>query len=99
MNQIITAPPSAQVPCPVCCGSRSHPDQPPGQVWDDVFERPVDCWECDGAGFITDEGLAELARETQDAALLALVAERDPALSPAEVLREMGFTHLGGSIL
>ena len=101
MNQIINPLDSRQatVPCPVCCGPRSHPDQPPGQVWDAIWDRPVDCWECDGLGTLTLDEAAAFARETEDAELLALVRERDPELTLAERLREMGFSHTGGDIL
>lgn len=89
MNQIITVPPTPvkqPVPCPVCCGPRTHPDQPPGQVWDAINDCPVDCWECEGTGLLSLDELAELARETEDPDLAALVLERDPALTLEELL-------------
>lgn len=88
MNHVITPPARRQatVACPVCCGSRSHPDQPPGQVWDAIWDRPVDCYECDGTGYLTTDELVSFVRETQDAELAALVLERDPALTLEEML-------------
>lgn len=89
MNQIITPPGGSvkqgAIPCPVCCGPRTHPDAPPGQVWDNIFDRPVECWECDGTGLLSVDELRELAHDTEDADLLALLAERDPALTPEEL--------------
>lgn len=54
-------------------------------VWDHIWDKPVECWECDGTALITVDELRELATETEDADLLALLAERDPALTPAEL--------------
>lgn len=81
-------------PCPAC----GHGDLPPGlsydhtnDPYDHTNDRYLDCTTCEGEGYLSHAALAALARETELVELAGYIEERDPALSPAEVLREMGF--------
>ena len=102
MNQIISPPASRQATvacpvctsdgqyaCPVCEGEGSYTCHRYGIVSGCSSCRGTgltDCGQCYGSGYLTTDELADLARETQDAELAALVLERDPALTLEEML-------------
>lgn len=73
--------------CPAC----GHGSLPPGLSYDHATDRYLDCPVCEGEGYLDRQQLAELARETELVELAGYIEERDPAMSPAEMLLEMGF--------
>lgn len=74
-------------PCPACGGG----DVAPGRCYDHLTGREYDCNVCDGRGVLDTQEMADLAIQTELPELRFFIAERDPALTPAERLREMGF--------